>query len=62
MGWLAPQVVGLYHMGSAISDKSIKLVPGHGYNLFQALRGVFTHRKKRSENVNKQIPHEVQVA
>jgi len=36
---LAGLVVALYHMGSAISEKSIKVVPGHGHNLFQASLG-----------------------
>eukprot|EP00435_Cladocopium_sp_Y103_P074819 s29_g51.t1 len=33
---LAGVVYAVYHMGSAVADKSIKLVPGHGYSVFQA--------------------------
>lgn len=33
---LAGLVYAAYHMGSAVAEKSIKLVPGHGYSVFQA--------------------------
>ncbi|CAE7544333.1 aqpM [Symbiodinium pilosum] len=35
-GLLAGLVYAAYHMGSAVADKSIKLVPGRGFDLVQA--------------------------
>ena len=32
-----PQVYAVYHMASAVAEKSIKLVPGHGYSVLQAV-------------------------
>lgn len=31
------EVYAAFHMGSAVGDKSIKLLPGKGYDIFQAL-------------------------
>ena len=36
------EVYAVYHMGSAVAEKSIKLVPGHGYSVLQAVSMPFT--------------------